>query len=129
MHITTPMPRPGVAPVVRVRRGASVAVTAIACAALLSACGSSKSSTSTTSSTGVTDLNTTRVARSIAQSILAQRHLRAKVVCPVTVVQEAGKTFECVATTRSTKKPYPLVNTPFVVTVENSKGYVTYTGK
>jgi hypothetical protein len=129
MHIKNPMPRPRIAPVVRFRRGVSAAVTMVACVALLSACGSSKSS-STTSSTGtVTDLNTTRVATSIEQSIYSERHLHARVVCPVTVVQEQGKTFECIATTRATKKPYGLVKTPFVVTVQNNKGYVTYAGK
>jgi alpha-D-ribose 1-methylphosphonate 5-triphosphate synthase subunit PhnL len=103
------MPRPIIAPVVRVRRGVSAAVTVVACVALLSACGSSKSS--------------------IEKSIFAQRHLRARVVCPVTVVQEQGKTFECIATTRAAKKPYSLVKTPFIVTVQNTKGYVTYAGK
>ena len=124
MHIEPPTPR--AARVVRVRRGAIVAVTALACAALMSACGSSSSSTS---STAATKLDTARVALSIEQSILTERHLHAKVVCPTAVPQEQGKTFECVATTTSAKAPFTVTRTPFVVTVQNSKGYVTYQGK
>ena len=123
MHIEPPTPR--AARVVRVRRGAIVAVTALACAALMSACGSSSS----TSSTAKTNLNTARVALAIEQSVLTERHIHAKVVCPAVVPQEQGKIFECVATTRSTKAPFTVTRTPFVVTVQNSKGYVTYQGK
>ena len=109
----------------RVCRGAGASVTALACVALLSACGSSSSSTSTAK----TNLNTARVALSIEQSILTERHLHSKVVCPTAVPQEAGKTFECIATTQTTKPPVKSVTTPFVVTIQNSKGYVTYVGK
>jgi hypothetical protein len=109
--------------VVRARRAASVAVTAIACALLMSACGSKSSSS------GKTNLNTARVATSIEQSILTQRHLTSKVVCPTAVPQEKGKTFECVATTSTTKPPIKVGKTTFVVTVQNDKGYVTYAGK
>ena len=118
-------PTPRIARVVRARRGAYVALTALACAALLSACGSSKSSTSSTT----TNLNTARVAHSIEQSILAQRHLTSSVVCPAVVPQQQGKTFECIATTRTTKPPIKVGKTTFVVTVQSSKGYVTYAGK
>lgn len=117
-------PTPRIARVVRVRRGASAAVAALACAALITACGSSSSTSS-----GKTNLNTTRVAASIEQSILAQRHLTSKVVCPPAVPQEKGKTFECIATTRTTKRPVKVGKTTFVVTVQNDKGYVTYAGK
>jgi hypothetical protein len=123
---TTPI----VARVLRVRRGgigAVATVAALACAALMSACGSS--STSSTSSTSTKILNTARVAASIEQSILKERHLSAKVICPTTVVQEAGKTFQCVATSTATKAPFVVTKTPFVVTIQNSKGYVTYVGK
>ncbi len=120
----------------RVRRAAGLALAALACAALMSACGSSASSSSSGSSTssasGSTtniDLNTTRVAHSIEQSILAERHLASTVVCPSGVPQEAGRTFECVASTASAKKPGTLVKTPFVVTIQNKNGYVTYAGK
>jgi hypothetical protein len=124
MHSETPTPR--IVRHARVRRGAVVALTVLACAGLLSACGSSGSTSSTQAKT---DLNIAHVERSIEQSILTQRHLKATVVCPTAVPQETGKTFECVATTRAVKKPYGPVKTPFVVTVQNSKGYVTYVGK
>jgi hypothetical protein len=101
---------------------------ALACAALISACGSSHSS-STSSTPAKTDLNTAEVALSIKQSILTQRHLKAKVVCPAAVRQEKGKTFECIATTRGVKPPFALIETPFVVTVQSDKGFVTYAGK
>lgn len=113
--------------VARARRGAGVAAAVLACAALLSACGSSKSST--TSTTKVTNLDTARVAHSIERSILTQRHLESKVVCPAVVAQEQGKTFTCMATTRAIKPPHTVGKTPFVVTVTNNKGYVTYAGK
>ena len=110
----------------RVCRGAGASVTALACVALLSACGSSSSSSTSTTKT---NLNTARVALSIEQSILTERHLHSKVVCPAAVPQEQGKTFECIATTQTTKPPVKSVTTPFVVTIQNSKGYVTYVGK
>src|ERR1700676_3511787 len=124
MHIQPPTP-------IRVRgmrvcRGAGASVTALACVALLSACGSSSSSSTSTTKT---NLNTARVALSIEQSILTERHLHSKVVCPAAVPQEQGKTFECIATTTTTKPPVKSVTTPFVVTIQNSKGYVTYVGK
>jgi hypothetical protein len=99
---------------------------ALACVGLVSACGS-KSKTNSTSAT--TNVNTGQVARSIQQNILAQRHLASTVVCPPVVVAQAGKTFECVATTQSTKKPVHPIQTPFVVTIQNSHGGVTYVGK
>lgn len=108
-------------------RGAAGALAALACAALISACGSSGSSSSSTAAK--TNLDTTRVARSIEQSILAERHLKSTVSCPTAVVQEQGRTFECVATVSSAKKPVKVTKTTFVVTVKNDKGYVTYVGK
>ncbi len=123
MHIETTTPTTSV---VRARRGAIAAVVALACAALLSACGSSNSSTTSTSTT---NLNTNRVALSIEQSVLAERHLHVTVTCPATVPQEKGRTFVCIATGHSTKTPSVVTKTPFKVTVENSKGYVTYKGE
>src|SRR6476661_5704427 len=104
------------------RRPILIAVAAVSGALVLSACGSS----SKTSSSGKTNLDTARVARSIEQSILSQRHLRAKVVCPTAVPQEKGRTFECIATTETIKAPVKKGKTPFVVTVQNANGYVTY---
>jgi hypothetical protein len=117
-----------IAPAVRIRRGSAVALVALvalACASLISACGSSHSSTTSSK----TNLNTAQVALSIKQSILTQRHLKAKVLCPAAVAQEKGRTFECIATTRGVKPPFALIKTPFIVTVQSDKGFVTYTGK
>ena len=106
-------------------RAAGIALAILACGGLLAACGSSKSSTSKQK----TNLDTARVERSIEQSILTQRHLRSKVVCPAAVPQEKGRTFECIATTETIKRPVKLAKTPFVVTIQNANGYVTYEGK
>jgi hypothetical protein len=103
----------------------SLLVPALCCAALLSACGSSSSSKGTTAKT---NLNTSRVARSIETSILTQRHLKATVTCPPLVPQEAGRTFECEAVTHAAKAPHKATTTPFLVTIQNVKGYVTYVG-
>ena len=107
------------------RRPILIAAAAVSGALMLSACGSN----SKTSSSGKTSLDTARVARSIEQSIASQRHLRAKVVCPTAVPQEKGRTFECIATTETVKAPVKKGKTPFVVTVQNANGYVTYEGK
>jgi apolipoprotein N-acyltransferase len=106
-------------------RAAGIAIVILACGGLLAACGSSKSSTSN----GKTNLDTARVQHSIEQSILSQRHLRSKVVCPTSVPQEKGRTFECIATTETVKAPVKHGKTPFVVTIQNANGYVTYEGK
>jgi hypothetical protein len=103
-------------------------MTALACAALVSACGSSKSSTES-SNAAKTNVDTARVAVSIEQTILAKRRLHAKVVCPTAVPAVPGATFECIATTTATKAPHAAVKTPFVVTIQNTRGYVTYVGK
>jgi hypothetical protein len=119
MHIQPPTPT---APVRRARRGAIVAVTGLACAALIGACGSSASTTST-----ATNLETKRVAASIEQSVLSERHLHVTVECPITEPQQAGTTFSCIATGHNAKGV--ATRTPFKVTVQNSKGYVTYVGE
>jgi hypothetical protein len=102
----------------RLRAPGAVAIAAIASTVLISACGSSKS----TAPHKTTHLNTERVATSIEQSILKQRHLRTKVSCPAVVPQEPGRNFVCVATTHKG------VKTSFVVTQSNN-GYVTYQGQ
>jgi hypothetical protein len=100
-----------------------VALAAVACAALISACGSSSSSTSGGATTTV---DTARVAASIEETVLAKRKFHVKVVCPAAVQAEVGKTFECIATpTAPTGSKTPV---PFQVTVQNNKGYVTYVG-
>jgi hypothetical protein len=130
MQIEPPTP-PRSARRARARRGAVLAVAALAGAALLSACGSSSSSTSTSGSASGKTLNTARIALSIEDSILSQRHIHAKVTCPATVPQEQGKTFTCIATsssvvTKNGKKVASTVTTPFTVTQQNNRGYVTY---
>lgn len=123
MHTNAATPRIARA---AVRHRASVALAVLACAALVSACGSSSN---TTSGSTKAKLNIARIQLSIEQSILSERHIHATVVCPAVVAEEVGKTFECVATSRAVKKPHAVTKTPFVVTVQNTKGYVTYVGK
>jgi hypothetical protein len=123
MHIESSTP--STARPIRARRGVIVLAAVLACAALMSACGSSSSTTST----ATTSVDTHRVALSIEQSILAKRHLHATVSCPATVPQETGKTFVCIASNRATKAPFTVTRTPFTVTVQNSRGYVTYVGQ
>jgi len=106
---------------VRVRRG-SVAAVAVACAVLASGCGSSSGNTPTTKAEY---LNIVRVEHAIEASILSQRHLKAQVRCPVKVAQKPGK-FPCIASMISAKKPHKEIRTPFIVTIHNDKGYVTY---
>ena len=105
---------------------AIAAITALACAALVSACGSSKSSTESAAKANV---DTARVARSIEGTVLEKRHFHATVVCPATVAAVPGATFECIATSRATKSPFTVTKTPFLVTIQNNRGYVTYVGK
>jgi hypothetical protein len=124
MHIEPTTPRRARA--LGARRAAITAASALACAGL-AACGSSSSTT--TSGGSVPPLNTTRVAKSIEESVLTQRKIHVTVVCPASVPQEKGKVFECIATSKSTKAPFGPVKTPFVVTIQTSKGYVTYVGK
>jgi hypothetical protein len=100
----------------------AMAIVAVACGGLLAACGSSGSPTASTY------LDVARVERSIQGSIRAQRHLTSTVACPTHVLQKPGK-FACIATTYSAKKPHKRIQTPFLVTILNSKGYVSYVGK
>lgn len=99
-------------------------VAALACAALVSACGGSSSS-----STPTTTVNSAQVAASIEETVLKKSHLHVTVVCPAAVPAEKGRTFECVATGKSTAPPHAVTKTPFLVTIQNNRGYVTYVGK
>lgn len=118
MHIADP----SAGRAVRARRGAAVALTMLGCAGVIGACGSSDSSSSSTSARTI-DLNTRHVAHAIEQSILIQRHVHAAVSCPAAIVQEKGKSFVCIATTHNGKGTS---RTPFAVTQQNDRGYVTY---
>ncbi len=96
---------------------------ALAIATTLAACGSSTSSTSSSSSTSArVSLNTPHIERAIALSILNQRHVHAKVVCPRVVPQKKGHNFTCIATVGKN-------TTPFTVVQQNNSGYVTYQAK
>lgn len=101
----------------RIARAVLVTITALLAAALISACGSSKST--------IKDLDTAHVALAIQESIFEQRHIHATVRCPPTVLQEPGKNFVCIATTRSKGVAR---TTSFAVTQHNN-GYVTYHGQ
>jgi hypothetical protein len=115
MHIEPLTPK--IARLVRARRGAILALTALACAALLSACGSSASSTSPPSSAR---LNTNQTKVAIENTIFVNRHIHAKVTCPATVAQATGVSFVCIATTPKG------VTTSFQVTEKSNNGYVEY---
>ena len=112
----------------RAFRGATVAVAALAATGIISACGSTGGSSAPAPTKSVS-LNTTAVAASIRDSIYKERGIHARVVCPPAMPQEAGRTFDCTAITLSAKRPSQVIKTPFVVTIVNSKGYVTYVGK
>jgi hypothetical protein len=101
-------------------RRIAVTATCVVCTGLIGACGSTTKRT--------TYLDVGRVERSIERSILAERNLRSTVVCPTRVVQQPGK-FPCIATTFSDRQPHKSSKTPFLVTIHNDKGYVTYIGK
>lgn len=100
-------------------RGPTTVIAALAAAATLGACGSSSSSSSSSSTSAKTNLNTLHIERAIRQSILNERHVHAKVVCPKVVPQEKGHNFTCIATVGKT-------TTPFAVVQQNDGGYVTY---
>jgi hypothetical protein len=97
----------------------------------LSACGGSSSSSSSSTSPatsahtgGATHLlNTKRVALAIQQSIHSERRISSKVVCPRAVPQEKGRTFTCVAKTKSHNQQ---VKTVFTVYQKNDSGKVNY---
>lgn len=67
-------------------------------------------------------LDIAKVKDAITASILAQRHLKALVICPPEVLQRAGLGFTCSATVASRRYP-------FVVQQINDSGRVRYEGK
>ena len=128
MHIqSTTLKQP--LPSRRARVGLTVAG-ALACAALISACGSSgTSSTSAEPAPGAKPVNTAQVAASIERTLSEKRHITAKVSCPASVLAEKGKTFVCTAAVHDPTNPSKVTATPFKVTIENNRGYVTYVGE
>jgi hypothetical protein len=126
MHIesripTAPFPRPG--------RTGLVLAAALACAALTSACGSSGSKSHSEPPPGSKPVNTAQVAASIEETLLKKRHIHAKVSCPASVLAEKGKTFVCIAKSTNPKKRSETIQTPFKVTIQTNRGYVTYVGE
>ena len=67
-------------------------------------------------------LDVAQVERSIADSILAQRHLTSRVRCPAAVLQRTGLRFTCAATVAG--RSYP-----FEVTEIDNAGHVRYVGR
>jgi hypothetical protein len=74
-------------------------------------------------------VDTAKVARAIQGTLLEKRHAKSTVVCPAPMPAVPGNTFECIATVTSTKPPHTAAKTPFLVTIQNNRGYVTYAGK
>jgi len=93
----------------RRRRSAIAALSGLLTISCVSACGSSAPA----------QLNSVRVERAVANSILSERGLRATVACPANVPQQAGHTFTCQA--RLDVGTYPVV-----VTETNGSGHVRY---
>ena len=110
----------------RARGKIAVVGAMLAATALVSACGGSSSNTSSSGGGTGKPLDTSRVEKSIEQSIIAEKHEHAVVTCPA-VEQKQGVSFTCYATgtvgTGSHKVPF---HTPFTVEQLNGKGYVYY---
>ena len=106
-------------------RLAVVAVALLALSGLAAGCGS-KSKDSTAPTTTVTLLDTHKVALSIKASILAQKGVRAHVVCPPTITQGKGLNFVCTATVTKATAKVPKGTTQFAVQQTSDTGQVTY---
>lgn len=121
----------------RCGRIAAAGLASLAIASLTTACGSSQAPTSTTSAPtsattaeGATTtagaptafLDTRRIELAIEQSVLSQRHVHVKVICPKAVPQRKGHDFHCIATQGR-------LQTPFAVVQRNNEGYVTYSAE
>ena len=88
--------------------GARLLALALATAVALAACGSSEPK-----------LDTARVERAVATSILTQRGLHTTVTCPSDVPIKTGHGFTCNA-------KLDVGSYPVTVTITNSKGHVRY---
>jgi hypothetical protein len=107
------------------------AVILLAVSLALGACGSSQSAGSSSRSatrpatssnppvSAPSVLDTKKIERAIARSILVQRGRRASVSCPANVSQREGLAFSCAAVLDGAR-------TRFVVTELNASGYVHY---
>ena len=105
-------------------RGGPARAAVLCCAAVvaLAGCGSQRSAPTPKY------LDVVKVEHAIEHSIMQQRHLHSTVVCPPHVQQTPHK-FACIATTPSRKNPHKTVQTPFLVTIHNDKGFVSYIGE
>jgi hypothetical protein len=70
-------------------------------------------------------INAVKVARSIRESIRSERKITATVACPSGIPRQQGLQFVCTATTTAAQTKRPGV-TDFVVTEQNSRGFVSY---
>ena len=122
MHLEPPTS--DTAPLLRAARAATVAGAALACAALVGACGGSSSNESTTPKANV---DTAKVARAIEGTLIEKRHVKGTVTCPAPMPAVPGSTFECIA--KITGAKHTTSTSPFLVTIQNNRGYVTYVGK
>jgi hypothetical protein len=93
----------------------------------VSACGGSSSTSEGT--TPKANVDTPKVAVSIEQTILTKRHLKSTVVCPAPMPAVVGSTFECIASVTAAKAPHTVTKTPFVVTIQSPRGFVTFVGR
>ena len=110
------------------RRSAALVSAAVAAALFVSACGGSSGTTKASEEkpTGK-PLDLTRVEKSIATSILAEKGMHATIQCPSYVEQRKGNNFTCYAVgTVGTGKHKVAFRTPFEVVQQNDKGYVYY---
>jgi hypothetical protein len=87
---------------------AGLLIVALTASVALTACGSSEPK-----------LDTARVQRAVAASILTQRGLHTTVTCPSDVAVKTGNTFTCAA-------KLDVGSYPVTVIITNSKGHVRY---
>jgi hypothetical protein len=103
------------------RHSLTLIATALIGAATLAGCGDDEDSPGATTgaTTPTTQLDTSKVAQAIKDSIKDQRDIKAKVTCPESVVQAKGRDFVCVAKTKDGE-------TNFAVQQTDDNGNVTY---
>lgn len=108
-------------------RRALPAASALAAATLIAACGGSGSSSKEEAKATGKKLDMARVMKSIEQSFMEKRHIKANVTCPTGIEQRKGNNFTCTATGFSgngSKRKHFKVHV--AVTQTNNSGYVTY---
>lgn len=112
---------------------AALADAAVGCGGTSRTMSSHESSSKTTGESSAagatTKVDTVRTAESIEQALLVKRGIHAKVVCPAVVPAVPHATFECIANYLATQSPHAVTRAPFLVTIQNASGYVTFEGK